>query len=532
MLATAGVFLFERYRLDRRGLFRRDESGAIVPIPIGSRALETLRVLVDRSGDLVSRNDIMNVVWAGTAVESSNLPVQIAALRRLLDNGEANVSYIQTVSGRGYRFIPPVTRVNADANSAIQAISQGGELPRPRLSIVVLPFTNLSDDQGQQYFADGITDDLTTDLSRIADMFVISRNTAFTYRDKPVDTKRIGHELRVRYVLDGSVRRSGNQVRVNAQLIDAETDAHLWAERFDHDIGDLFALQNEVTGRIAIALNLELARREAARPTENPDELDYILRGRAAFSKPRTRDSQAEIIGLFECALLLDPQSVEAQSALALALTGRVLEMRMSGTAAADLARAEGLVEQALATSPHNPSAHYTKGQVLRAYGRPEEAILEYETAIALNRNGVFAYAGLGACKIATGSIEEAIPLIERAIRLSPRDPYLAFWYFSIGRAHLLQSRVDEAILWFEKARSANSGLAYVRACLASAYALKAETERAAAELAEARRLSSDDRYSSIARLSAVGYWGVPKVRALYETIYFAGLRKAGMAEE
>ena len=153
----------------------------------------------------------------------------------------------------------------------------------PRLSIVVLPFTNLSNDPEQQYFADGITEDLTTDLSRIADMFVISRNTAFTYRNKPVDTKQIGRELGVRYVLEGSVRRSGNRVRVNAQLIDAETDAHLWAERFDGDTGDLFALQNEITSRIAIALNLELIAAEAARPTEHPDALDYILRGRAAF---------------------------------------------------------------------------------------------------------------------------------------------------------------------------------------------------------------------------------------------------------
>ena len=156
----------------------------------------------------------------------------------------------------------------------------------PRLSIVVLPFANLSNDPEQQYFADGITEDLTTDLSRIADMFVISRNTAFTYQDKRVDTKQIGRELGVRYVLEGSVRRSGNQIRVNAQLIDAETDAHLWAERFDGDTGDLFALQNEITSRIAVALNLELLSAEAARPTERPDVLEYILRGRAAWNKP------------------------------------------------------------------------------------------------------------------------------------------------------------------------------------------------------------------------------------------------------
>ncbi len=153
----------------------------------------------------------------------------------------------------------------------------------PRLSIVVLPFVNLSNDPEQQYFADGVTEDLTTDLSRIAGMFVISRNTAFTYKDKPVDAKQIGRELGVRYVLEGSVQRSGKQVRVNAQLIDAETDAQLWAERFERDTGDLFALQNEITSRIAVALNLELLSAEAARPTANPGALDYFFRGRAAY---------------------------------------------------------------------------------------------------------------------------------------------------------------------------------------------------------------------------------------------------------
>jgi TolB-like protein len=160
----------------------------------------------------------------------------------------------------------------------------------PRLSIVVLPFTNLSSDPDQQYFADGITEDLTTDLSRISDMLVISRNTAFAYRNKPVDTKQIGRELGVRYVLEGSVRRSGNRLRVTTQLIDAETDSHLWTERFDRDMGDLFVLQNEITSRLANALGAELVAAEAARPTDTPDVLDYILRGRAALLKPASRE--------------------------------------------------------------------------------------------------------------------------------------------------------------------------------------------------------------------------------------------------
>jgi adenylate cyclase len=380
----------------------------------------------------------------------------------------------------------------------------------PRLSIVVLPFTNLSHDADQQYFADGITEDRTTDLSRLENMFVISRNTAFTYRNKPIGAKRIGRELGVRYVLEGSVRRSGNQVRVNVQLIDAASDAHLWAERFDRVIGDLFALQNEITGRIAVALNLELVDVEAARPIEHSDAFDYILRGRAAMSNPRSHGTFAEAISLFELALALDPSSVAAQSWLAATLGCRVIN-QMTDTTVADITRAKGLVEQALAASPRSATVHFARGELLRAQRRYDEAIPEYETVLAFDRNSVSALLALGHCKLMTGLMEEVIPLIEQAIGLSPRDPHIAVMYYRIGEVHLLQSRIDEAIVWFVKAHSANLELPYVHAFLASAYALKGETERAAAELCQARRL--DNRYSSIKQRTAGFYW-VPKTRA------------------
>jgi TolB-like protein len=277
-------------------------------------ALDVLRVLLGRPGDLLSRDEIMVVAWPGTVVEDNNLTVQISTLRRVLDRDRAEDGCIQTVPGRGYRFVAPVRRVDTDAHSAIQAISQGSKRSLPRLSIVVLPFTNLSDDREQQYFADGITDDVTTDLSRIPHMFVISRNTAFTYRYKPVNAKQIGRELSVRYVLEGSVRRSGSHVRVNAQLIDAETDAHLWAERFDHNMGDLFALQDEITRRIAVALHAELLNAEAARASDHPDVLDYILRARAIMWRQRSRENYTEVVSLLERALALDTRSVTAQS--------------------------------------------------------------------------------------------------------------------------------------------------------------------------------------------------------------------------
>jgi TolB-like protein/Tfp pilus assembly protein PilF len=403
--------------------------------------------------------------------------------------------------------------------------------PAPRLSIAVLPFTNLSDDREQQYFADGITEDLTTDLSRLSHMLVISRDTAFTYRNKPVNTKQIGRELGVRYLLEGSVQRSGNQVRVSAQLIDAATDTHLWAERFDHGIGDLFVLQNEITGRIGNTLNLELMAAEAARSTEHPDALDYIFRGRAVlFGKSLSRENFAEALSLFAHALALDPRSAETQTYLAGALVTRVITS-MTDSAASDLARAEGLVDQALAASPRFSYAHYVKATVLRAQNRCEEALPEFETALTLRRNSVGVLQGLGWCKLYTGSIDEVIPLEDQAIRLSPRDPNIGYRYLLIGTVHLLQSRTDAAIVWFEKGLGSMPAVPVLHSRLAAAYALRGESERAAAELAEARRLNSDDRYSSIARLKASGYFGVPKIRALYEATYFVGVRKAGMPE-
>jgi adenylate cyclase len=594
-LASSEVLLFEDFRFDRcgGGLFRRDGNDGFAPVAIGSRGLDILGVLIERAGEMVSKDEIIDAVWPGKVVEDSNLTVQISALRRVLDQGRPNGSCVQTVPGRGYRFAAAVTHAGAEAPSVspmppevitdppvssmpvvaprrrrvasiaiaatagtllvlgasarwlwpttkpaagpemAAAASISEPLVAPRLSIVVLPFANFSNEPGQQYFTEGITDDLTTDLSRITDMLVIARNTAFTYRNKLADAKQIGRELGVRYVLEGSVQWSGNEVRINSQLIDAETNAHLWADRFDRATGDLFALQNEITTMIAVALKRELVAAEAAHRSAHPDVLEYILRARAAYAKPVSHHRNVEGIVLLERALALDPRSVEAQSMMASALAGRVLN-GLTASAAADLERAKGLSEQALAASPGSPLAHMAKGQVLRAQRRYAEAIPEYETVLASDRNWVYAYFALGQCKLQTGSIEEAIPLFEQAIRLSPRDTELGVWYQQIGNVHLLQSRTDEAITWLEKARNNTPEHPTIRADLAAAYALGGEIDLAAAELVEARRLSPDDRYSSIARLKAARNFGVliPKIRALSEATYYAGLRKAGMREE
>jgi TolB-like protein len=311
---TGMVLAFGDHQLDikRRELRRGTEL-----IDLEPKVFDLLAFLVQNRDRVVSKDDLLQGVWGGRIVSESALTTRINAVRRALGDDGTAQRLVRTFTRKGVRFVGEVTEMSDPAVLAVtRATSIAPPLVAPRMSIVVLPFANLTTDPEHQYFADGITEDVTTDLSRIQNSFVISRNTAFTYRNKLVDTKQIGRELGVRYVLEGSVRRSGNKVRVNAQLIDAETDAHLWAEQFDGEITDLFALQNEITSRIAIALNVELSRREAASPTNNPDALDYILRGRAAYWKTglQSRDLFAETLWLYEQALALDPRSVEAQS--------------------------------------------------------------------------------------------------------------------------------------------------------------------------------------------------------------------------
>jgi adenylate cyclase len=497
------------------------------------------RIGINLGDVIVEEHDIFgDGVNVAARVEGLAEPGGICVSRMVRDNVRDKLDYnFDDLGEQQVKNIARPVRVYAlrpEARSAV-TVSTAIPIPRaavaPRLSIVVLPFTNLSHDPDQQYFADGISEDLTTELSRLENMFVISRNTAFTYRNQPIGTKQIGRELGVRYVLEGSVRRLGNQVRVNAQLIDAETDAHLWAERFDGDTEDLFVLQDEVTRRIAFALDVQLINAEATRKIDDLDALDCILRGRAAEAKPPTRDTYAEAIGWFERALALDPRSAQAQSLLADVLVGRVLD-QMTDTGAADIARAEDLLGQALGQSPSDPVARYAKGNLLRQARRCEAAILEYETVIELDRNAAGAYANLGWCKFLTGAIEEAIPALEYALRLSPRDNRAGNWCGRIGVVHLLQSQTDEAILWLEKAGSINPALPFVHAVLASAYALKGKTELAAAKLREARNLGGAGSYLSSIRTEEMEYLGVPKIRALYAATYIAGLRKAGMPEE
>jgi adenylate cyclase len=324
---------------------------------------------------------------------------------------------------------------------------------------VVLPFGNLSDDPKQEYFADGITDDLTTDLSRISNSFVIARNTAFTFKGKAVDVKEIGRELGVRYVLEGSVRPTGEQVRVNVQLIDAQSGAHLWADRFDADRADLPEAQNEITGRLARMLNLELladvGRRIDLDSEADADARDFVMRGWSSYYRPYSTASRQEAQTAFERALVINPASADARIGLASVLAANLAD-GWSNAHEQDEARTEQLLLEALERDQNCSMAHYAMGVLRRVQNRLVEAQIEFEAAITLDRNNARAHFQLGNTLLFMGQPEVGIPHIERAIRLNPYDPNAASFYMVLGLCHLFLGQVDEAIDLLRKARAGN----------------------------------------------------------------------------
>ncbi|WP_046868576.1 adenylate/guanylate cyclase domain-containing protein [Microvirga massiliensis] len=405
--------------------------------------------------------------------------------------------------------------------------------PAPSLSIVVLPFANLSGDPEQDYFVDGITEDLTTDLSRIDGSFVIARSTAYTYKGKAIDVRQIGRELGVRYVLEGSVRRTGEQVRVNAQLIDAASGAHVWADRFDSDRAELAAMQNEITGRIAASLSLTLVEAEGHRVERehrtNPDALDYTLRGRATLFKPGAHENNLEAARLFEQALKLDPTQVEALVFLADALVSDVLDF-WSASPAENLARAEALLDRALTLDSNRATAHHAKGLLLQARGRFDEAANEFRMAIALDRNLARSYRALGQMRTYVGHPEEAAPYLLQAMRLSPRDHSLGVMQFHMGYLNLVLGNDDAALEWLPRARSTNPEYSYIHLTLAAEYGLRGDPAAAQAALAEA--IKRNPRYRSIAGAKAVmATYNNPLYVAQRERVY-EGLRRAGLPDE
>ncbi len=389
------------------------------------------------------------------------------------------------------------------------------------LSIVVLPFTNLSNDPSQDYFADGITENLTTDLSRIRDSFVIARNTAFTFKGKNIDTKEISKELGVRYVLQGSVQRDQNRVRVNAQLIDGETGAHLWAERFEENVTDLFKLQDQVVARLANTLGYELVKAEAQRSTHstNPDAIDLTMRGWAAHWQPPTEESIASARDYFERAIKLDPQNAEAMVGLAYARS-RAGFYGWS-TAAEDKPAAQmELLTKATAINPSYALAYYVKSTVLWIAKEYPEALAAAETELALDPNSAYGYTAISRSEALLGRCEQSIAHTRQAFVLSPRDPFSGNWYMLLDLAEFCRGRLDAAIEQLKRAIVSGYPAYFTYALLAGAEAAKGNDAEAKSALAEARRLNPQITIKFFAEM-------MPAL-----PIVIDGLRKAGLPEE
>jgi TolB-like protein/class 3 adenylate cyclase len=400
----------------------------------------------------------------------------------------------------------------------------------PRLSMVVLPFANLGGGPEQEYFVDGVTESLTTDLSRIRGAYVVARNTAFTYKGKPLDVKSIGRELNVRYVLEGSVQRGGNRMRVNVQLIDAQTGNHLWAERFDKALADLFDMQDEIVARLAGALNVQLVAAEARRAEKapNPDSMDLFFQGLALLNKGRTPDNVAQAHSFFDRALSVDPANVGALigSAGAEAIEGAFLFV---ADPAAAFAAAEAKLTKALSFVPDHAVGHLLLGLVEIFTKRAAEGLAECEHALALDRNLANAHNFIGIGKVLIGHAEETEAHIAEALRLSPRDSLSYTWMSNAGWAKLHLGSYEQAVAWCRRAIEANRNYPPAHFNLAAALAQLGRLDEARSAVRAGLALNPAFTISR-RRASWAAQSDDPTYLARLEPI-LDGLRKAGMPE-
>lgn len=564
---------FERYVLDlERGcLLAGGEEVALRP-----KTFDFLRYLVANPGRLVSKNELLAAVWPDVVVSDDSIVQCISELRRAL--GDHDQRLIKTFQKRGYRFEAPVSVEPDTAVRPSTGAPAEGDPPRksgrpsligpnregrglifgavaalpllatailaawwwsgsfdhlraaPPLSIAVLPFTNLSDDPGQEYLSDGVTQELTTELSRLPGLHVIAHATARTFKGKDIDVRQIGRELNVRYLLGGSIRGMGDQVRVNAQLVSAETGATVWAERFERKRDELAVWEDEAIGRIANALNFRLTRLESERGLRerggNPEAFDLTTRGWALVYAAKNPDNYVSARGHFQRALERDPEAVNALAGIAWTSAILVLD-GWSVSPAQDTAAAETAAAKALALNPNHVVAHHVRGFLFRMQGRTSAARDAFRTAIAINPNFAPGYAQLGATEVELGQPEAAISAVERAIRLSPRDPSLGPWLAFVGMAKLHLGEYQDAVSWLTRAIDTGTPIARHHAYLSSALALAGRPPEARAVLAEFRKIVPSATISTlrVAARSTDAKFVVQQER------FFEGLRTAGLPE-
>ena len=432
-------------------------------------------------------------------------------------------------------IIEPIRVYSLEIGELVQAKPAAALEPekfvRPRLSMVVMPFGNIGGDPSHEHFVDGVTESLTTDLSRIGGAVVIARNTAFTYKGKSVDAKTIGRELNVRYVLEGSVQRSGNRVRVNVQLIDAETSSHLWAERFDKTIADLFDMQDEIVARLANALNAQLIAAEARRAEKapTPDSIDLYFQGMASLNSRPTPDNVARARTFFDRALASDPDNVDALIGSA-RLDVREGAYSFAADPMAAFAAAEAKLTKVLSSVPDHARGHRLLGYVEILTKRAAQGIAECERALELDRNLASAHAFIGFGKIFIGRAEETEAHVSEALRLSPRDTNAHTWKSFAGVAKTVLGCYEQGTAWFRRAIEGNRNHPF-------AYFLLA------ASLGHLGRL--DEAHSAVkSGLALNPAFSISRARAAWtamsdDRIYLAhlellleGLRKAGVPEQ
>jgi TolB-like protein len=523
-------YCFEGFTLDlRRGCLRAGDRD----IELRPKGFEALRYLVENAGRLVAKEELIKAVWPKVIVSDESLARAVSDVRVAL--GDERQSIIKTVPRRGYLFASAITAEgNQDVPevvAAAAAVSRSGT--PPRFSVVVLPFVNLSGDPAQDILADVITDGVTTYLSRMRDAFVIARTTAATYKGRAADVRNIGQELGVRYALEGSMQSAGARARVSAQLIDVESGAHLWADRFDANHADRLQMQDDIITRLARALQIELMRVESGRVTRETSSRssaeDLSLRGEAIFSRYGPSRAEAEdAFALCEQALEINGSDVRALSILSEKYATRVTGMQSSNRSA-DIALAEQYASRALALDPDSYHARHARARVLIAQKRAEEALIEAEHSLRLNPSFIPTYLDLCQVNLMLGLGEKTIEHAAMAMRLSPPDPYLYVFYAQEGLGHIMLEHDTPAVACLRRAVANNPYFPSPFAYLTAALALSGQDGEARTILRQYLSLSAT-KTRTIADWKAMSYSDHPAYLAFRERIH-DGLRKAGMPE-
>lgn len=544
-------FVFEDYAFDtdRRELRRGAEIVSVTP-----QAFDLLDYLIRNRERVVSKDDLIDAIWNGRSVSDAALTTRLNAARSAVGDSGHQQRLIKTLPRKGFRFVGHVLEAPAVAT----VFGKAGEPPKSaavlrndppmvrepdrnpvgdhaatkgagrRLSIVVLPFTNLGGGLEQDYFIDGITDSLTTDLSRISGAFVIARNTAFTFKGKAVDVQQLGRELNVSYVLEGSVQRGANRLRINVQLIDAETRAHLWADRFEKPVADLFEMQDEIVSRLAATLDAQLTVAEAQRAehSPHPDAMGLFFQGRAAVLKGPAQKNLIEARGFFQRALDLDPRSVGALVGLAYVDVTIGTDL-LTDNRAALLSAAEASAVKALSLAPNYATAHLMLGYVYIFTNRAARGIAECDQALVLNANLAGAHAAIGLAKMYMGHAAETESHILEAFRLSPRDIAAYWWMYCVGMAKLELGADAEAADWLRRSIGVNRTYPIAHFALAAALGLLGVLDEA--QTSAKTGLSLNPGFT-VHRLRDARSSHHPTYLAWRERLY-EGLRLAGVPE-